>query len=178
MDSSDHAARARLKARAHTAALAAAALAGALFFPLLAHAVPSNGAAAPDFALKDLAGRNQRLSEFRGDVVVLTFWASWCGPCRDALRSVGEAAAASASAPVVIGVSLDGDAARAASVAASLGLRFPSLLDAAQVVGRLYDVQHLPLTLLIDREGVVRESWVRAPVPSDVLVQTIGEIEP
>jgi peroxiredoxin len=178
MDSSDHAGRARRRARAHTAALAAAALAGALAFPLLAHAAPGPGATAPDFALKDLAGRNQRLSEFRGDVVVLTFWASWCGPCRGALQSVGEAVGAAADGSVAIGISLDRDAARAASVADSLGLRFASLLDVDQAVGRLYDVQHLPLTLLIDREGVVRESWVREPVPPDVLVQTIGELAP
>jgi peroxiredoxin len=145
---------------------------------LLAHAAPGPGATAPDFALKDLGGRNQRLSEFRGDVVVLTFWASWCGPCRGALQSVGDAVGAAADGPVAIGISLDRDAARAASVADSLGLRFASLLDVDQAVGRLYDVQHLPLTLLIDREGVVRESWVREPVPPDVLVQTIGELEP
>ncbi len=147
MEFFDHAARARLKVRAHTAALAAAALAGVVFFPLLAHAAPAAGATAPDFALKDLSGRNQRLSEFRGDVVVL-------------------------------GVSLDRDAARAASVATSLGLQFPSLLDAGQSVGRLYDVQHLPLTLLIDREGTVRQAWAREPVPTEVLIRNIRELDP
>jgi peroxiredoxin len=178
MDSSDHAARARLTALAHTVALAAAALAGALFFPLLAQAAPATGAQAPDFALKDLAGRNQRLSEFRGDVVVLTFWASYCGPCRTALQSASDATAALGGAPVALGVSLDRDTARAASVAASLALDYPSLLDAGQAVGRLYDVQHLPTTLLIDREGVVRRSWARDPVPTDVLLQSIRELQP
>jgi len=178
MDCLDHAARARLRARAHTAVLAAAALAGVVFFPLLAHAAPAVGAVAPDFALKDLAGRNQRLSEFRGDVVVLTFWASYCGPCRVALQSADDALAAGEGAPVVLGVSLDRDAARAASVAGSLGLAYPSLLDAAQTVGRLYDVQHLPLTLLIDREGTVRQAWARDPVPADVLIRNIRELDP
>jgi peroxiredoxin len=149
-----------------------------MFFPLLAQAAPATGAQAPDFALKDLAGRNQRLSEFRGDVVVLTFWASYCGPCRTALQSASDAAAALGGTPVVLGVSLDRDAARAASVAASLALEYPSLLDANQAVGRLYDVQHLPMTLLIDREGVVRRTWARDPVPSDVLLQSIRELQP
>jgi len=178
MVSSDHAERARLKALAHTTALAVAALAGALCFPLLAHAAPAPGAAAPDFALKDLSGRNQRLSEFRGDVVVLTFWASYCGPCRNALQSAGAAVADREGPAVALGVSLDRDADRAASVVGSLGLRFPSLLDAGQSVGRLYDVQHLPLTLLIDREGTVRQTWAREPVPAEVLIRHIRELDP
>jgi len=175
---SDRAARARWTARIHTTALAVAALAGVFFLPLIASAAPPSGATAPDFALKDLAGRNQRLSEFRGDVVVLAFWASWCGQCRGALQSVGEAVAVAEGAPVALGVSLDRDAKQAASVAASLGLRFPSLHDAGQTVGRLYDVQHLPLTLLIDREGVVRGSWQRDAVPPDALVKQILELQP
>jgi len=173
---SDRAARVRLTARIHTMLLAAAALAGALFYPLVSHAVPPAGTTAPDFALKDLEGRNQRLSELRGDVVVLAFWASWCGQCRGALQSVSEAVAAADGAPVALGVSLDRDATRAASVVAALGLRFPSMLDGEQTVGRLYDVQHLPLTLLIDREGVVRGSWERDAVPPDALVQYIMEL--
>ena len=177
MESSDHAARARLEARVHTTALVAAALAGALCFPLLAHSAPALGAPAPDFALKDLSGRNQRLSELRGEVVVLTFWASHCGPCRDALQSADAAVAAGEGVAVALGVSLDRDAGRAASVADALGLQFPSVVDSGQAVGRLYDVQHLPLTLLIDREGTVRRAWAREPVPAEVLVRNLKEIE-
>lgn len=158
MDTRDHAARARLTALAHTVALATAALAGALLLPLHSHAAPVAGAAAPDFALKDLSGQNQRLSEMRGDVVLLTFWANWCGACRAALQSADEAVAATNGTSVAMGVSLDN--------------------EAGQAVARLYDVQHLPLTLLIDREGVVRATWSREPVPSALLIQNIRELQP
>jgi len=171
---SDCAARARLKARAKGPAPVLAALVAALC-PAALMAAPAAGAPAPDFVLKDLDGRNQRLSEFRGDVVVLTFWSSGCGPCRGALQSVngivGDAGA------VALGVTFDRDASRAGSVAASLGLKFPSLVDTGATVGRLYDVQQLPYTLVIDREGIVRATWAREPVPADVLRHTLEELQ-
>ena len=108
-------------------------------------------------------------------MVVLTFWASYCGPCREALQSAGTAVTAAGGDAAALGVSLDRDAARASSVVDSLGLQFPSLLDHDQSVGRLYDVQHLPTTLLIDREGIVRGAWARETVPAEQLIEKIRE---
>jgi peroxiredoxin len=122
--------RDRLPALARTLALAAAAIAGALAYPLLARASPAAGSAAPDFVLEDTAGRNERLSEFRGEIVLLTFWASSCGACRDSLVQLnGAAAELGRDAVVALGVSLDAEPARAASVAGSLGLEFTNLVD-------------------------------------------------
>jgi len=164
----------------HLLALLAALAAGVLAFPLLSHAVPAVGTAAPDFALKDLAGANQRLSEFQGDIVVLTFWASGCGQCRETLadlRSVGSDGDHGTDAPVVISVNLERDAARAASVARAIGIAYPTLLDDRQAVARLYDVSHLPLTLLLDRDGVVRRTWARDRIPTDELLAGIKELQ-
>ncbi len=163
----------------HTLALGGAALAGALS-PLVVKAATeavSTGTAAPDFVLKSTDGRNLRLSEYQGDIVVLAFWASWCGSCRSALTDLNSMATTpDADRPVVLGVNLDGDAGRAASISQSLGLTFPTLLDSRQAVGRLYDVEALPLTLLVDRDGIVRASWASAPVPQAELNRLLEEI--
>jgi len=163
----------------HTLALAGAALAGGLL-PLAAKAATETvaaGVTAPDFVLKSTDGHNLRLSEYQGDVVVLAFWASWCGSCRSALTDLNAIAIApDADGPVVLGVNLDGDGGRAASIAQSLGLKFPTLLDSHQTVGRLYDVEALPLTLLVDRDGIVRASWASAPVPQAELNRVLEEI--
>jgi len=167
-----------MRARLHTIAMLAAVVAGALLYPLMARSTPAAGAAAPDFVLKDLAGHNLRLAEYRGDVVVLAFWASGCGPCRDALSQLNALPVASGGdAPVVLSVNLEGDPVRAESVANSLHLKFPTLVDAKQSVGRLYDVEQLPLTLLVDRDGVVRGVWSREPAPANELARQIKELE-
>jgi peroxiredoxin len=115
------------------------------------------GQAAPDFALKSSSGANLRLSEYRGDVVMVNFWATWCGPCRqempllDELYSRYERVGFS-----LLGVNIDDDSRRAMSMVSELGVSFPVLFDARKEVSKLYEVDAMPVTVLIDREGTIR----------------------
>ena len=115
------------------------------------------GQAAPDFALKSSSGDNLRLSEYRGDVVMVNFWATWCGPCRqempllDELYSRYERVGFS-----LLGVNIDDDSRKAMNMVSELGVSFPVLFDARKEVSKLYKVEAMPVTVLIDREGTIR----------------------
>lgn len=114
-------------------------------------------APAPDFVLKSLSGRNLRLSEYRGRIVLLGFWASWCGECRGPLTDLADLALAHEDEGVeLLAVGLDGDRQRLASAAEALAARYPVLHDADGEVGRVYEVESLPYLVLIDRDGIVR----------------------
>ena len=114
------------------------------------------GAEAPDFVLKSLSGKNLRLSEYRGDVVMLSFWATWCGDCRAQLGELGTMRDRYQDAGIeLLAVSLDQNARQASETAADAS--YPVLHDAGGEVGRLYDVTKMPVMVLIDRGGVVRD---------------------
>jgi peroxiredoxin len=114
-------------------------------------------APAPDFTLRTADGRNLRLQEQRGQVVLLNFWASWCGPCKQEMPHLNRLYDKyRASGFVLLGVNIDDDARAASNSAVKLGLRFPVLLDADKAVSRLYDLGSMPATVLIDRDGRVR----------------------
>ena len=116
------------------------------------------GEAAPDFVLKSVAGENLRLSEYRGEVVMLSFWASWCGDCRAQLTELGQMHARYQDAGVeLLAVSLDQNERAASDAAAALDVSYPVLHDAGGEVGRLYAVERMPMMVLIDREGIVRD---------------------
>ncbi len=121
-------------------------------------AVQLSGAQAPDFVLKSLAGKNLRLSEYRGGVVMLSFWASWCSDCRAQLAEInGIYSAYRQTGFQSLTVSMDRDRRDTSETMAALSLGFPVLVDANLEVSRLYDVESLPIAVLIDREGVLRE---------------------
>jgi peroxiredoxin len=119
------------------------------------------GQPAPDFVLKTLEQGNLRLSEFRGQVVLVNFWASWCGACRQAMPTFNDIQDKYQPAGLVLlSINLDDEAEHAQQMAQSLKIRFPVLLDDQKAVSRLYQMETMPLTVLIDREGVVRFVYV------------------
>ena len=115
------------------------------------------GQKAPDFALKSSTGENLRLSEYRGDVVMINFWATWCGPCRQEMPLLDELYNRYQRVGFnLLGVNIDDDSRRAMQMAEELGIDFPVLFDASKEVSRLYEVEAMPVTVLVDREGTVR----------------------
>ena len=115
---------------------------------------------APEFARQDLKGQTQDLARFRGKVVLLNFWATWCAPCQ--LEMPVFATWQRQYAPQglqVIGVSMDDDAASARRLVARLQLNYPVLMGDERLGARYGGVLGLPLTFLIDRNGVVRAEF-------------------
>ncbi len=112
---------------------------------------------APDFTLRSATGSNLRLQEQRGQVVLINFWATWCGPCRQEMPQLNKLYEKYRAAGfVLLGVNIDDDTRHATDVAAKLGLKFPILLDTDKSVSRQYDLTTMPTTLIIDRDGRVR----------------------
>ena len=138
--------------------IAAVAFCLVLFSPDPARSAQSmTGQAAPDFALRTLESQNIRLSEFRGEVVLINFWATWCGACQQELTALDDLYAKyNRAGLVMLGVNIDDDAGRAAEMVRKLKVSFPVLMDEHKEVARLYQLQDMPVTLLVDREGVVR----------------------
>lgn len=132
-------------------------LLAAAAFGAAASAPDLRGQAAPDFALRSLGGPNLRLSEYRGEVVLVNFWATWCGPCREEMPLLEQIY--KQYHPVgfeLLGVNIDDAGSHAADMARNLGVSFPVLLDEAKTVSKLYNVDTMPMTLLIGRDGTVR----------------------
>src|SRR6202166_4703103 len=117
------------------------------------------GKPAPDFALRSMDGRNRRLSELRGQVVLINFWARWAGdsrlemPALDRINTTYNRAGL-----VVLGVSVDEDWRRAREFAGAMKVGNPILFDTTPDIGRNYLLRKMPMTILVDRSGVVRYS--------------------
>ncbi|RLA31720.1 MAG: TlpA family protein disulfide reductase [Gammaproteobacteria bacterium] len=115
------------------------------------------GQSAPDFVLKSSTGNNLRLSEYRGDVVMINFWATWCGPCRQEMPLLDDLYGRYQRVGfTLLGVNIDDDSRRAMKMIEELGVNFPVLFDESKDVSKLYAVEAMPVTVLVDREGTVR----------------------
>jgi peroxiredoxin len=120
------------------------------------HAVAVSDSA-PDFTLKSLEGSNLRLEEYRGQVVLLNFWASWCGPCRQEMPLLDRLHHRYEDTGfAVLGVNVEGETAPAQDIVDKTSVTFPILIDDGQKVSQMYNLQAMPSTVVIDRDGVVR----------------------
>jgi len=130
-----------------------------LFF--LSHCVKekkSSPGLAPDFTLKTIDGQEITLSKLKGKVVLLDFWATWCGPCRESIPHLIQLYKAyRENGFEIIGISLDkGDAAVVRNFVKSVDIPYP-IVVATEEVARDYRVTSIPATFFIDKEGKIRE---------------------
>jgi peroxiredoxin len=123
--------------------------------PAVASGAVVPGQPAPDFGLKNAAGENLRLSEWRGEVVVLVFWADWCGRCSDQQQELAKLQrkyGGRGVRVVAVNIDRDGNAAREAAARSELLV----LHDRDGAVARQYELSNLPMTVFVDAHGTVR----------------------
>ena len=134
-------------------------LGAALLMALLAGpaVAAGDGAAAPDFSLPARAGGDIALSKLKGQVVLVNFWATWCGPCRQEMPLLEQIYQRYKGLGfTLLAVNVEEDSAGADKWLRDTPVTFPVLFDRANQVSKLYDVTAMPSTVIVDRKGRVR----------------------
>lgn len=140
---------------------------------------PQAGFLAPDFELQTLDGQSVKLSDLRGQVVLVNVWASWCPPCRAEMPAIEHTYQAfRARGFVVLAVNpTDWDKlADVQSFVAKNSLTFPIPLDQDGAVTRLYQVTSLPTSFFIGRDGVIREVVIGGPMAEALLSSRVKKL--
>jgi peroxiredoxin len=115
------------------------------------------GQSARDFTLKSTQGKNLKLSEQRGQIIVINFWASWCGPCRKEMPVLQTFHNKYKSLGVSVwGVNVEQENQAGREFLADLDLNFPIFFDNSNKISVSYQVEAMPTTVIVDRSGKVR----------------------
>ena len=115
--------------------------------------IPLTGKAS-DFTLPSNQGKPLKLSDFRGDVVMLNFWASWCGPCRQEMPILDDLQKRFKKIGfTVLGVNIDEDVSDAKGLLKEISVSFPVVFDSKSKVSETYQLDSMPTTVMIDRKG-------------------------
>jgi len=122
-------------------------------------ALPQVGKPAPDFALNDINGEKVTLSEYKGKVIILNFWATFCGPCKEEMPSLNNLFLFfKKDGLIVLAISTDNSEKPVQSFIKAKAIAFPVLIDKdSQVFSDMYRVLRIPTTFIIDRDGIIRE---------------------
>lgn len=122
---------------------------------------PWTGGATPPLALQDLDGKPHRLEDYRGKVVLVNFWATWCGPCREEMPSMNKLRASLEAQPfAVLAVNLAESEGRIRRFLEQVPLEFPVLLDRDSGVAKAWRARVLPVSFLVGPDGRIRYSAV------------------
>jgi len=120
-------------------------------------AVQAESDMAPNFTLKSRSGKNIKLSEFRGQVVMINFWASWCGPCRKEMPLLEKLYKKyKALGFVILGVNVDDKPKQAEALLKQIDINFPILFDTDKKISAKYKVTAMPSSFFVDRDGKLR----------------------
>jgi thiol-disulfide isomerase/thioredoxin len=115
------------------------------------------GAPAPAFALQSNSGKAVNLADLKGQIVLVNFWASWCGPCRKEMPILEQLNRQYRTKGVtLVGVNVEPDTAAAVDWLKATPVSFPILFDVDSKVSKLYQVEGMPNTVILDRTGRVR----------------------
>ncbi len=128
-------------------------------WPAFERGVVQVGDEAPNFKLRDLAGNIMSLSQLRGKVVLLNFWATWCGPCRVEMPAMEQLYRTFPRGEFeILAVSTDPQGvAVTRPFQKRMGFTFPILHDSEYRVGLTYGARTIPITFMVDRQGIVRQ---------------------
>jgi peroxiredoxin len=141
-------------------------------------AAVAEGAAAGDFTLEAADGSAVTLSDLRGKVVLLNFWATWCPPCKAEMPDL-EALHRDYGAEhdfVVVGVNLQEDAGKVQAFADANRISFPLLLDGdGEVSTRQFGIRTLPTSIIVDREGRIRDAW-NGQIPRASMLERLEQV--
>ncbi len=140
---------------------AVSALIMAILFACTDKSAQSSGAVASDFTLQDLSGKSVRLSDYKGKVVLLDFWATWCPPCRASIPAIEKIHKAyKDKGLVVLAVSLDeGGWDFVKSFITEYGITY-TVLKGTEDVAANYMVRSIPMLLILDKEGRISKRYL------------------
>lgn len=140
---------------------------------------PRVGFSAPDFELSGMDGNTVKLSDFRGKVVFLNFWASWCPPCKAEMPAIQKFTSVYPPEQVAIlsvNATSQDNLEDVRTFIAEYGLTFPVLLDIDGSVNRNYQIQALPSSFFIDAKGEIRKVVIGGPLTEAMLRAEIAQL--
>ena len=140
---------------------------------------PQQGFLAPDFELKTTAGETIKLSDQRGQAVLVNLWATWCPPCRAEMKSIEKVYSEYKDQGLVVlavNMTYQDDPTKIAPFVAEQGLTFPILLDETGAMGHAYQLRSLPSSYFINRAGKINEVVIGGPMAEALLRTRVEEI--